>query len=289
VKKINILIQISATIFCLYIFIITAITPRSSIGLLQCFKLSNSQERQGCQTIILVKQTIDQLQKEINNIKRKTSNTQKIMTKIEEKKQEIRLIKKKFEIEPLEIEKKLLEKEQEQISYKIYGLAAESYKKLNKLYAQITENREIKEIIKEIYRLKQEVQKKIQNTAKEIQQIGKKIVQQTKIIQSELNKFKREKLIPIEQKLTTSLLAREVDQELDKVEIQIIELNEALTKELSTTLIPRDHAQIIQLENTVKRLKIMLKSISNPEKLLDLTGKKIFDLFDLSLIDTTFP
>ena len=65
-KKINFLIQISATIFCLYIFIITAITPRSSTGLLQCFKLSNIQERQGCQTVILIKQTIDQLQKKID-------------------------------------------------------------------------------------------------------------------------------------------------------------------------------------------------------------------------------
>jgi len=277
-KKINILIQVFATIFCLYIFIITAITPRSSTGLLQCFKLSNAQERQGCQTIILVKQTIDQLEKRIDDIKGKTSNAQKIMKTIKEKNQEIRLIKEKFEIAPLEIQKKLLEEEQEKIGYKIYGIAAESYRELDKLYAQITKNREIKEIIREIHRLEQEAQKKIQSTVKEIQQIGRRIVQQTKPIQSELNEFKRKKLIPVEQKLITRLLEKDVDQELDKVKIQIAELKEALTKELSIALTPLDHTQIAQLENTVERLKIMLKSINNPEKLLDLTGKEIFGL-----------
>jgi len=262
VKKINTLIQIFATIFCLYIFIITAITPQSSTGLLQCFKLNNAQERQGCQTIILVKQTIDQLQKQIDDIKGK--NIQKIMEKIKKKEQKIGPIKEKFKIESLEIQKKLLKKEQEKIDYRIYGQVVESYKELDKLYAQITEDREITAIIKEIHRLEQEAQKKIQITAKKIRQIGKKIVQQTRTIQSELNKFKREKLIPVE-------------RELDKAKIQIIELNERLTKELSITLTPEDRAQIIQLENTVKRLKFMLKSVNNPENLLDLTEKKIFD------------
>ena len=82
----------------------------------------------------------------------------------------------------------------------------------------------------------------------------------------------------MEQKLTAHLLSREVDQELDKVKIQIVELNEKLTKELSIALTPQDYDQIIQLENTIERLKFMLKSINNPEKLLDFTGKKIFDL-----------
>ncbi len=277
-NKINILIQIFATTFCLYIFITTAITPRSSTGLLQCSRLSSTQKGQGCQTIILVKQTINQLQKKIDDIKRKTSNAQKIITKIEEKEQKIRLIKQKFEIEPLEIQKKLLEKEQEKIGYKIYEEATELFKELDRLYAQITDDREIKEIIGEIHRLEQAAQKIIKSTVKKIQQIGKKIVQQTRTTQSELNRFKREKLIPVEQQLTKRLLSREVDQELDKVKIQIVELNERLTKELSIALTPQNRVQIIQLENTIERLKFMLKSINNPEKLLDLTGKKIFDL-----------
>ncbi len=277
-KKINSLLQVSGIICCFYIFIITAITPQSHTGLLQCFKLSNAEERQGCQAIILIKQTIDQLQKKIDDIKGKTSSTQKIIEEIKEKNREIQLIKRKFNIESLEIQKKLLEEDQEKIGYKIYGQTAELYKELDRLYTQITENREIKQIIREIHKLEQEVEKKIQSTIKEIQQIGKRIVQQTRIIQNELNQFKREKLIPLEEKLTTRLLAGDIDQELDKVRIQIVGLNEQLARELSISLTAQERAQITQLKSIIERLKTMLKSINNPEKLLDLTGREIVDL-----------
>jgi len=278
-KKINSLVQVFGLICCFYIFIITALTPQSRTGLLQCFKLSNAEERQGCQAIILVKQTIDQLQKKIDDIKGKTNNTQKIIEEIKERKQAMQLIKRKFNIESLEIQKKLLEEDQEKIGYKIYGQTAELYRELDRLYTQITENREIKQIIKEIHKLEQEVQKNIQSTIREIQQIGKKIVQQTRITQNELNQFKREKLIPLEQKLTTRLLAGDIDQELDKVKIQIVGLNEQLSRELSISLTAQERAQITQLKNIIERLKIMLKSINNPEQLLDLTERKIVDLF----------
>ena len=277
-KKINSLLQVSGVICCFYIFIITALIPQSPTGLLQCFKLSNAAERQGCQAIILVKQTIDQLQKKIDDLKRKTSNAQKIIEEIKEREQAIQLIKKRFNIESLEIQKKLLEKDQEKIGYKIYGQTAELYKELDRLYAQTTENREIKQIIREIHKLEQEIEKKVQSTIREIQQIGKRIVQQTRIIQNELNQFKREKLIPLEQKLTIRLLAGDVDQELDKVKIQIVGLNEQLARELSISLTAQERAQITQLKSIIKRLKIMLKSINNPEELLDITERDIVDL-----------
>ncbi len=277
-KKINSLLQVSGIICCFYIFTITAITPQSRTGLLQCFKLSNAEERQGCQAIILVKQTIDQLQKKIDDLKGKTSNAQKIMQQIQEKKREMQQIKRKFNIESLEIQKKLLEEDQEKIGYKIYGQTAELYRELDRLYTQITGNREIKQIIREIHKLEQEVEKKIQSTIREIQQIGKRIVQQTRVIQNELNQFKREKLIPLEQKLTTRLLAGDIDQELDKVRIQIVGLNEQLTRELLISLTAQEHAQITQLKSIIERLKIMLKSINNPEELLDITERDIVDL-----------
>lgn len=277
-KKINSLLQVFGIICCFYIFIIIAITPQNRTGLLQCFKLSNPEERQGCQAIILVKQTIDQLQKKIDVIKGKTGNAQKIIEEIKERKQAMQLIKRKFNIESLEIQKKLLEEDQEKIGYKIYGKTAELYRELDRLYTQITENREIKQIIKEIHKLEQEVEKKIQSTIREIQQIGKRIVQQTRIIQNELNQFKREKLIPLEQKLTTRLLAGDIDQELDKVKIQLVGLNEQLVRELSISLTAQEHAQITQLRSIIERLKIMLKSINNPEDLLDLTEREIVNL-----------
>lgn len=277
-KKTNHLIQIFLIIFFFYILIINAITPQSNTGLLQCFKLTNPEERQGCQAIVLVKQTIDQLEKKIANIKGKTSNAQKIMAEIKEKNQEIQIIKRKFNIESLEIQKRLLEEDQEKIGYKVYGQTVELYGELNKLYTQITENREIKQIIKEIYRLQQELQKRIKNISKEIQQIGKKIVEQTRVTQRELNQFKREKLIPLEQKLATRLLAGDIDQELDKVIIQIVSLNEQLAREFTISLTEQERRQIMQLQNIIERLKIMLQSISNPEKLLDFTEREIIDL-----------
>jgi len=277
-EKTNHLIQISLTIFFSYIFIINAITPQSHTGLLQCFKLTNLEERQGCQAIVLIKQTIDQLEKKIANIKGKTSNAQKIMAEIKEKNQEIESIKRKFNIESLEIQKKLLEKDQEKIGYKVYGQTVELYRELNKLYTQITENREIKQIIKEIYRLQQELQKRIKNISQEIQQIGKKIVKQTRVAQSELNQLKREKLIPLEQKLATRLLSEDIDQELDKAKIQIVSLNEQLARESTIFLTEQEHTQIVQLQNIIERLKIMLKSISNPETLLNFTEREIIDL-----------
>lgn len=277
-KKMNNLLLIFNLLYLFVYTSINCITPQKGAGLLQCFTLSNSAERQGCQAIILAQQTIDQFQKKIESIKGTTAAAQKIIKNIEEKKQEMQLIKRKHGIESLEIQKKALKEKQNKISYKIYGQAVELYKELDRLYAQITTNNRVRQLIKEIQRLEQEVENSIKNTIREIQQTGTKIVQQTRATQNELNRFKRNELIPLEEKLTTRLLAGEVDQELDKVKIEIIELNAQLAQELSASLTEQNYAQIAQLQNTIERLQIMLKSINDPEELLKFDKKEITNL-----------
>jgi len=277
-KKMNNLLLIFNLLYLFVYTSINCITPQKGAGLLQCFALSNSAERQGCQAIILAQQTIDQLQKKIESIKGTTAAAQKIIKNIEEKKQEMQLIKRKYGIESLEIQKKALKEKQNKISYKIYGQAVELYKELDRLYAQITTNNRVRQLIKEVQRLEQEVENSIKNTIREIQQTGTKIVQQTRATQNELNQFKRNELIPLEEKLTTRLLAGEVDQELDKVKIEIIELNAQLAQELSASLTEQNYAQIAQLQNTIERLQIMLKSINDPEELLKFDKKEITNL-----------
>ena len=247
-------------------------------GLLQCLRIKDPQERLGCITIISTMQAIEQLDNAINRILEKLSSTRRKKSEIEVKLEEIKKIKKKYGIDKLSKQIEELDKELTNIAARTFAQGSASYKKISNIIKTIVDDLEVRSKMNEIIKLKQEIKERLEKKITQVQELGKKVVQQTKDAQEELNTFKREKYLPVKQKLTTNILKKELDEELDTVHGQIINLEAELNRELSEVLTSQEKRNMELLKAAIARLEIMLKFIQDPEKIPTASADELLGL-----------
>ena len=262
------------------ILIITSIffIPLNGSSMLECIIKFKGKEREACFTVLSTEKAAARYVEKIEEIKGKTSTSKKILATIDDQKEAIKETKNKHKISEVEEEVKKLKEELNKIGYKIFGGAQSQYKELNNIIKGITEDPEIKKNLDEIIKLKEEIEDKLRDKIAKIQEIGKEIIKLTKSIQETLNTLKREKLIPKEQELARKLLSKEVDEELNKTRSEIRKLYKKLIKELDLVLTSTERRRKEKFHNIVRRYKLMIKLINNPEEISNITIEKLLGL-----------
>lgn len=272
---------------CLFLFntllikhSVFSITPiiNTELKLRDCRKISDAQERNGCETIVLTKMASKQIEGTIGNLEEKSSRSKAIIDKINGIKQQEKTIKSKYKIDQLENQMNGLEVKKSLLESSTFGSAAEEYSQIGDLINNILTDAIVKDKLDKILALKKEISERVQQKIEKIQDLGKKITQKITPKRDAINSFMRDELIPLQQKINTVLLTKDVDKELNEIYTQEASLRTDLRKSLSEVLTTQEREQIETLQNSKTRKEILLKLLENPNKIADIQLDHILGL-----------
>lgn len=250
----------------------------NELRLRDCRKLTNPQDRTGCETIVLTKMGVKQIQEGINNLEKKSSKASAVVSQIEGQKQQEYAVKNKYNITPLEDKMSMLNSKRALLESSTFGTAFGEYQEINNLLNDIINDPIVKSKLETIITLKTDINKKVQPKIDKIRSYGKVIIEKIKNQRESINKFIREELLPLKKELDTLLLSQNADKELNALRIKIAESQMQLTSALNESLTTAERQQIEGLKNSKTRKQIMLKLLENPEKITDISLEELLGL-----------
>lgn len=272
--KIRRKMKILRPIICFAFIVCSFVFSVYGISMLQCLRFKGP-ERDGCLLMVSTQTNIEQSKKVVMGIEEKTGTSRRKRGEVEAKGQEIEGVKEKHNLTELLGKTEKLDAELEKIGAKIFGSAPDLFYQLNNLLKKITQDLEVKTKLEKVFKLKREILERIEGDLAKIQDIGKDIITKTANARKELDTFKKEKFLPLQQELAQKSLQPEFVEELKKKKAEIMHATMELENELKAALTTTEKDRRAKISGDIERLRIMLDLIKDPEQIATIPPEKL--------------